>query len=315
MPIARNRFSLLPLILLLLPAMAVARPDYRIEIILFENVEVPADPNERWHPAVTIPTLEQAVAFNRDDSIRADRLADLPEGFVAVDSDELRLMKEREALERSRRYEVLVHKAWIQPPLDGQEAIDVRVHAGEPMIVDLPLDERSFYQAFGIHGRIPSSPDDPADGNGIDESTDRAAPIDAEGDQPQALEYAGRRYHEPRQRLTAYPLDGTVRLVVRRYLHIHTDLYWTQQADWVDPIHDLMPDVVDTPPSMRNGERRAARAAAAPDIAIDPEGRPLISYPVRLQRRMRSGELHYLDHPMIGMLVLVTRHEREQDDD
>ena len=32
---------------------------------------------------------------------------------------------------------------------------------------------------------------------------------------------------------------------------------------------------------------------------------------VQQKRRMRSGELHYIDHPLLGILVKVSRHEFE----
>lgn len=67
-------------------------------------------------------------------------------------------------------------------------------------------------------------------------------------------------------------LDGWVKIVLGRYLHIHTDLVLR------------MP----TPAGPLGRERR------------------LIEVHMRQQRRMRSRELHYLDHPLLGVLVKVT---------
>ena len=36
--------------------------------------------------------------------------------------------------------------------------------------------------------------------------------------------------------------------------------------------------------------------------------RPPVAYRMSASRRMRPGELHYLDHPLFGLLVLVTRY-------
>jgi hypothetical protein len=44
-------------------------------------------------------------------------------------------------------------------------------------------------------------------------------------------------------------------------------------------------------------------------MARDREGRAVLSYPFEQRRRMRSGELHYLDHPALGILVLVEPRE------
>ncbi len=69
-------------------------------------------------------------------------------------------------------------------------------------------------------------------------------------------------------------LDGTVTISLGRYLHVHTDLVYRQP----DP-----------------------ESPAAAD-----DGTPvLINAPVIQERRMRSGELHYLDHPFLGILVKI----------
>ncbi|MDH3450858.1 MAG: peptidoglycan binding protein CsiV, partial [Gammaproteobacteria bacterium] len=38
----------------------------------------------------------------------------------------------------------------------------------------------------------------------------------------------------------------------------------------------------------------------------EPQLLTMQSYPVRYHRRMRSSELHYIDHPLVGILILVT---------
>lgn len=67
-------------------------------------------------------------------------------------------------------------------------------------------------------------------------------------------------------------LDGTVRLSVARVLQFETDLRYR------DPLAAPHADQTSTPHIYRMAE----------------------------SRRMRSKELHYLDHPMFGVIVLVT---------
>ncbi|MCG6869621.1 MAG: peptidoglycan binding protein CsiV [Gammaproteobacteria bacterium] len=74
--------------------------------------------------------------------------------------------------------------------------------------------------------------------------------------------------------------DGTVTLGKGRYLHIDTDLVYRQPE--IVSVHD------------------AATGAQT-------SRKELHQYPVRSHRRMRSGELHYIDHPLLGILVMVTR--------
>lgn len=65
-------------------------------------------------------------------------------------------------------------------------------------------------------------------------------------------------------------VEGSLRLSVARYLHLETDLRLVE-----DDRHML----------------RDSQAAV---------------YRLRQSRRMRSGELHYIDHPRLGVLALVT---------
>ena len=74
---------------------------------------------------------------------------------------------------------------------------------------------------------------------------------------------------------------GTVQLHLSRFLHVTVDLvYRTPPA---------------SPPS---------QAVVTVDGALSELKLPL-RYALRTQRRVRSGEVHYLDHPAIGLLVVV----------
>lgn len=70
-----------------------------------------------------------------------------------------------------------------------------------------------------------------------------------------------------RQAELIHELDGTLRLTLSRYLHLHADLAWTSTGDYGD----------------------------------------LGSYYLKESRRMRSGELHHLDSPRFGLLVRVSK--------
>lgn len=40
----------------------------------------------------------------------------------------------------------------------------------------------------------------------------------------------------------------------------------------------------------------------------------LFNYPVSQSRRVRSGELHFFDHPLVGVLVLITPYEKDKEE-
>ena len=79
-----------------------------------------------------------------------------------------------------------------------------------------------------------------------------------------------------------YPLEGTIDVTAGGYLHFHARL-WFQDADL---------------PAMAQARTADALAAASPGpryMLLDES------------RAMRRGELHYLDHPKLGVLVRIDR--------
>lgn len=85
-------------------------------------------------------------------------------------------------------------------------------------------------------------------------------------------------------------LDGYIKIILTRYLHADVDLVYTtglpltsqgSGTAQVNPANDSNP-VIQQPP---------------------------VIYRLSESRRMRSKELHYLDHPVLGMLLLITQHE------
>jgi len=75
---------------------------------------------------------------------------------------------------------------------------------------------------------------------------------------------------------------GTVKLHLSRFLHVTVDLVYRAPPE---------------PPTLQE-------APVADDVLHELTLPP--RYALRIQRRVRSGEVHYLDHPAIGLLVVVT---------
>jgi len=94
-------------------------------------------------------------------------------------------------------------------------------------------------------------------------------------------------------------LIGTVKLSVARYLHLATDLIYrlpvTQQAAIPVADFDLW---YDRPyPTLYEPQGPAYRLE---------EWQAVRGFRMRESRRMRSRVLHYLDHPLFGLVVLIT---------
>jgi len=82
-------------------------------------------------------------------------------------------------------------------------------------------------------------------------------------------------------------LDGLIKVELGRYLHIHFDLKY--QRDLAPGQGILNANLINTYKQLKY-------------------------YPVQTHRRMRSKEVHYIDHPLIGILVLATPFELPDQD-
>lgn len=245
--------------------------------------------------AVDTPAVDAPVALDDPDLLpqgplpidppRADAQLDLddpelplppPPAFTLL-PDGLKELNRDAARMRSAGYDVLVHAAWVQP-----------VAA---------------------------------------ESDSRAIILDRSGDLDS----------------TAWPvLQGSVSIHLSRYLHISTRLWLNTQGDYLHPDWRMPPpprapasvqltlpglddwyarrvehlgDLDVARPDGRVAPPPLVRGDTADDAApamVDEQGPVDSGYPWRhailleQSRRMRGGELHYIDHPVLGVLVKMT---------
>ncbi|VAW73159.1 hypothetical protein MNBD_GAMMA10-892 [hydrothermal vent metagenome] len=79
----------------------------------------------------------------------------------------------------------------------------------------------------------------------------------------------------PQNDLSPY-ISGQVALIMSRYLHFNVDLHYYKAQQTA------------------SGEKK------------------YVSYPVFSERRMKSKEVHYMDHPLVGVIVLATPYKIKQ---
>ena len=91
-----------------------------------------------------------------------------------------------------------------------------------------------------------------------------------------------------RQAEGVHELEGTFAVTLGRYLHFHARLWWVSPPR-ARPIH------VGDPRSVLDGPR------TPPELRLPPHN--IVHMALEESRVMRSGTLHYLDHPVLGVLV------------
>lgn len=122
-----------------------------------------------------------------------------------------------------------------------------------------------------------------------------------------------------------FELEGTIKISIKRYIHIDTDLWLSSyqkaekqpENDWwafsTDEKPYLFQEDLISPEQSTPLDAPIVSHFPAPEIL---EKRPyLTKYIARMQqtRRMNRDELHYLDHPLFGLLVKTTRYEMPQE--
>lgn len=129
-----------------------------------------------------------------------------------------------------------------------------------------------------------------------------------------------------------FELEGSIRLTLSRYLHLNTNLWLTRfdpntgqtPGSWPQLPNRPSQHPIDTRFETNAGldspfdtpERNAWGLELRPDTSMGslPEFLREPYLPSRImtlnqQRRMRSEELHFLDHPLMGLLIQITPYE------
>jgi Peptidoglycan-binding protein, CsiV len=131
---------------------------------------------------------------------------------------------------------------------------------------------------------------------------------------------------------TSWPrLQGSIKLHLSRYLHVETNLWLNTHGDylpgeWRMPAPPLGPPslVVEEPERLLETDSYFVSAAddpaedQSPNTQTEPVEETGPVYPwrhavlVQQKRRMRSNEVHYLDHPMLGAVIKFTPLDEDQ---
>ena len=260
---------------LLFPLSIEAKTDtwYQVELIVFSH---PAGNDaEQWDatPNLAYPSASRLLADEVSAPIvtsqpeqRAPTAPLQPAALTILPSSQQALRNKAAAIQRSSRYQILFHEAWNQQMTDQANAL--------PIVLD-----RS-----GDGGAWPE-------------------------------------------------LQGTIKLYVARYLYLETNLWLNTRGEylpgsWRMPAPPIGPSsLIFEAPEPELELEQPQRETITADPAIDLESQRVPStlititkraetlepiYPfrhaVRLHqtRRMRSGEVHYIDHPMLGVIVKIT---------
>lgn len=248
---------------------------YDVELLIFKYSTPDEFSSENWPDRWSLPDTSNSVDLQDMDRKHLDdfQLLDVKaRGFEGM------LQK----LEKSVRYEFLNYSAWRQRGLDKDRAVGVRIRAGRKFQPQAPVpadrDFGLFEEGFVEQGFIP--------------------------------EVTIRKYVETQAKAdpVLHELEGEVKVVLSRYLHVYADLLLLKPVT-------LTPAA--TAPRERAGNETTggghnpitsysiAWTQPSQDVFVADENQTLFGFNIKAHRRMRSGELHHLDHPLLGILIQI----------
>ncbi len=307
--------------MLLLGGGLQAQSWYQIELLLFVQDGQQAAAGdasiERWpdtfRPQWPTPMIRMGSSTSPSPALRP-----LPQG-------QRRLNNDAAALRRNPGYQVLWHQAWQQPLLPQEQSPWIQVQAGQSQQDTHQLEgavrvhlERFLHLSLDLWL---------SDLDRASFSSHAPAPfqLPALEPVPPACYFLSR--HWPRDQGTTPTLSGAG--LLQNWWYPPFGCMSDLAGRGLFPLSQAVTPAIQVElPSasyevVGSGERRVNRAEllaspimqdVRPDDADQQEagsqvraGRPVAGIiPFRQTRRMRSDELHYLDHPRMGALVLIT---------
>ena len=205
-----------------------AEPLYKVEIVVFKqhsSQNTPLDLAEEV--PLTIPANTKELTIAAEDAPQIIT-------YQRLSKDTLSLMDEEKALRRRRKYDVLLHVAWVQPISNKTNAIPVHLYGGQ------------LYNELGQS---------------------------SEGSQDIYFPHTESLFGGQ-----AWELDGSIKISRHRLFNLKTDLMLSLPNS--DASHDFE--------------------------------QTFNHYYLQQSQNLKADELHYFDHPLFGMLVIVTPYEIQE---
>ena len=266
--------KLVPLLLFLVSMPTLAQRQFDIEVIIFKRAVDAEMTTESW------PAMQSEINLNRAGNFSDSEYLD-SKGVTLLSSEEYYLQDQVTSLKNHAGFDVLLHTVWRQGDEPKSASPVFRIQAG-----------KDYSDTFN------------PDGSEKIELTD-ASPV--EGVVEQSVD-------QP-----LYELDGKLQIYVQHYLYAEAELDLKNPSirnvileektldnnfniDQLEETQDE-PQIAEYVDTVLVGNM----ADITPTREVEEY---LKSYRMDQVRRMRSTETHYLDHPLLGIIIQVRRVEQ-----
>ena len=267
--------KLIYFLLLIVSWPTFAARQFDIELIIFKRNVAPETVSESWPEILSPINLDRAIRLNQPTMMSKKRARLLPRSSF-------HLNQQYNALKRHAGFTPLLHTAWRQGDQGRGSAPVFHLTAGQNFSNDYLPDGTS---RSAMAKQAPSEPVIP------DENT----PI-ATASNPGFVEKEMAKPSAP-----LYELDGKLQVYVQHYLFVETELDLKKRGKREVILNSVVEET-------DNGSNDAVQIGHLQEVAPTVEVEEFLkSYRMDQKRRMRSGETHYLDNPLLGIIIQVRK--------
>ncbi len=283
-----------------------------------------------------------------DPSLFELKTSELP--FIALTSPDYLLTPHARVIKRSRQYRLLRHVTWHQPIFSKTKNIPVRIFGGEDFADRFDDEGYRLYNLSQYHLSSNDDTDSKQQAHQAGEnvgSHKMEANITAAvsqsdpSDEAETLPPTGLPEFEPAAHHN-WQLDGIFSVYVKRYLHVQFDLAYKligqREVDQsqLTSFSDFSFSESDSNNKMAaDNPINAQQKKPEPETTLtahlnwnDADDEDLLNfndvnktskvqldylkpYLMHQKRRVRSKEIHYFDHPLFGVIMLITPYDPE----
>ncbi len=192
--------------------------------------------------------------------------------YQLIPVDQLRLIGIVGKIVASPRYDLLLHTAWRQPGVERAKVLPVWIKGGR------------------IYGNEYTSIDNQIEFQEFAEQQETSPSVEFNEETLEALELEMMEKSQRENPAGLYELEGKITISLSRYLHTYVDLVLRRPRLSID-----------------SASGSSVPTGNTSDYSADT--RILNNHILREHRRMRSKNLHYIDSPEFGMLILITPYQ------
>lgn len=296
-----NYRTLITLCLSLTSLSAVAEQRwFEVELLMFErNVKI-QDIKEHLSSQEIIVDTDESISllnpirrhvcvdgepcfFNQNPTVITRTTFDSQgNNFERLDSSHLQLVEQRESLEKHNSFEPVFHMVWRMPVESGKTAKPIHLFAGENL-------------AFNMYQR----------------QTEKLKNITLGSSSAVSTEVQQAEITEPVQVVPLtdkWAIDGNFKIYLDHYLFVDSQLIIRKEVtEDVKQVEQQSVTVIDD----ENGVQIATENEQP--IITQAQQQTLVKEILFNQnRRLRSEEIHYLDHPLMGIIIQIRKIPEEK---